>query len=467
MKKKIFAVLSAALLLIGMFSGCSDGKNIYKYYGDALSRDTLRICVDSLRTDPSFTNIYQSKDPDKENREYFNALIEELKAVCGVEKIQFEMVPQEEASRKTKLQRLRTEIMAGSGPDVFIVQTTWGWSPDEFINHYEEAIFSYPEKSMDVGLFLPLDEYMEKNTRFTDWDAQTQAVLRAGRSDEGQVVIPMTYYIPFFVYPKAEVNIPYTKELTRREILDDPETAKLGAALYTAIGRTYNESTEVFPDAIRDSFGKYADYQNEELLFTEDELYAIANEAFKLREVMDANEWPPNYSEYMGDMGSLLWELRTSTEMQFVPRYNIDGGITARVTNFMAINRNTKFPEEAYSVIDYLMQEDMQRNSRLYNIYFSDGFPLQNDIGSEEKPLNEETSGMFTYGEYLSAQHMEELLAMKEQISAVNIDSELDYIFREMWEELSMAMRTADGYADIPREPVTKAYEKMARAMKE
>lgn len=47
------------------------------------------------------------------------------------------------------------------------------------------AIFNYPEKSMDVGLFLPLDEYMEKNTRFTDWDAQTQAVLRAGRRDEG------------------------------------------------------------------------------------------------------------------------------------------------------------------------------------------------------------------------------------------------------------------------------------------
>jgi len=222
--KKIIAILLTAVMLVLVFSGCGGQGGVY--FGDELSKESLRICVDSWRSDP----VEEQRMKDAEA--FFESLASELKVQCGIEKITFELLPQSSVKRSTKLQRLRTEIMAGEGPDLFIVQTTCNSMNSDL---YKDALFNYPEKSMEVGLFLPLDEYMENSSRFTDWDAQTQAVLEAGRNREGQMLIPMVYHIPLLIYPAEGVDIPYTTELSRRDILDDEDTAKLGAVLYSAI----------------------------------------------------------------------------------------------------------------------------------------------------------------------------------------------------------------------------------------
>ena len=399
----------------------------------------------------------------KDAEAFFESLASELKAQCGIEKITFELLPQSSVERSTKLQRLRTEIMAGEGPDLFIVQTTCNSMNSDL---YKDALFNYPEKSLEVGLFLPLDEYMENSSRFTDWDAQTQAVLEAGRNREGQMLIPMVYHIPLLIYPAEGVDIPYTTELTRRAILDDEDTAKLGAVLYSAVSYKKDgdkTATWTHYDAVRDTLGQYADYEKEELLFTEEELYSVASEAFELKKVMGKNEWP--YYEWTDAFtGDLTGKIRSSdVERCLLPRYTKDGGVTARVMSFMAVNRSTQFPEEAFSVIDYLMREEAQSKSMLYDYYFCDGFPLQNDLGSEEKPLNA------ARGEKgLPEPYMSELLQIKDQITAVNIEGELDVTLNDMMNSLIFG-ETVDieSSTAIPKDLVEKTYEKMARALKE
>lgn len=58
--------------------------------------------------------------------------------------------------------------MSGGGPDAFIMSNNYG---DE--NEQKSSLFKYPQKSMEMGLFLSLDEYMENNTQFTEWDKLT------------------------------------------------------------------------------------------------------------------------------------------------------------------------------------------------------------------------------------------------------------------------------------------------------
>ena len=49
--KKIIAILLAAVMLVLIFSGCG-GQGGGVYFGDELSKESLRICVDSWRSDP-------------------------------------------------------------------------------------------------------------------------------------------------------------------------------------------------------------------------------------------------------------------------------------------------------------------------------------------------------------------------------------------------------------------------------
>lgn len=473
MKKKFLAVLLAMALFLGSLSACAEKPYDDLLYGDELSKDTLHICIDSVFN-------YNALHYDQTGiAQFCRDLSKKLKSECGIEKIAFEFLPQESEARKSKLQHLQTEIMSGRGPDVFLVDTAESILSDSGVEQ-RDALFRLPQKNMEAGLFLPLDEYMENNTCFTDWSAQTQSVMETGRNDEGQLIIPMTYKFPVLVYPKAETDVPYTTDLTRREILDDPENHKMSAALYSAYGKTFTtedgyNAVDFYPTALTDVFGQHADYKKEELLFTEDELYEVTCEAITLQKVVEANEWlcsveqSTDYGLFSVFKAGAKYNANGfDTEMTLVPQYNKNGGITATVTAYAAVNRNTSFPTEAFSVIDYLMQEETQRYSELYSHYFADGVPLQHDLGSEEKNLrvsHSTTSGeLNTNSMYLQEPYFSEFLAIKEQITAVNFQSQLDNTMRDMlgacWDKYCKT-------GEVSREIVSEAYDTIKRMVGE
>ena len=140
-----------------------------------------------------------------------------------------------------------------------------------------------------------------------------------------------------------------------------------------------------------------------------------------------------------------------------LPMYSDDGGVTVSVSHYAAINRSTKHPEKAYTVIDLLMRERTQLNSKLFSIIFCGGsaIPLNNNAYHPDYPVNNSYS--------LKDTSLQELTDIKEQITAVNfqtyLSSEIDillYKCEDAWEQ-----------NEPIDEIVHEVYEEMQRRLRE
>ena len=97
-----------------------------------------------------------------------DALTKTLSRMLGYGKdfsLLVEALPSSGQERDIAASRIRTEIMAGKGPDLFLcAQRMRGLSsgPDPF--------FKFPVKAMSNHIFMPLDNYIEK-AEDIDWDS--------------------------------------------------------------------------------------------------------------------------------------------------------------------------------------------------------------------------------------------------------------------------------------------------------
>ena len=165
--KKLLCVLLAALMIAAIFTGC------------AVEPGPLRICVDLSFGGPIEAGI------DKMFYDIFGV----LQSYEKIGEYEVEYIPAEGPERETALDRIRTEIMSRKGPDVFILSCI----REDFVNAHQEALFPSPEKAMESDLFLPLDEYIENNAAYGEWDQFTEKILDAGKNKEGQQIIPIVH----------------------------------------------------------------------------------------------------------------------------------------------------------------------------------------------------------------------------------------------------------------------------------
>ena len=134
--------------------------------------------------------------------------------------------------------------------------------------------------------------------------------------------------------------------------------------------------------------------------------------------------------------------------------------MTATITSYAAVNRGTRHPEEAFAVIDYIMSEDMQRKGDLYSQPFDLGLPLQNDLGSKEKPLQAKHEHLGLSIRYLDDMYFEDFLCIKDQITAVNFDTDINAV-------LDALVLDTRNNGELKREDVSEAYEKIKRLVGE
>ena len=389
-------VLSVALLMT--LSACKTGDST-----DASGKDALRVCFDSNDIATTEAAMYD--------------FLSSFKRTTGIENVEIECLPRAGVERETAIKRMRTEIMSGSGPDVFLVRCSSA----------DNALFPYPEKVMEAGLFLPLDEYMENSTEFTEWDKQQQVVLAAGRNEEGQQIIPLTYTCPIQIHLKSELDVDKPDRLlTFDEALSDPEWSSVYMEFFDcrdvfSVGS--GELKKAYCQAyLQYILGKSADFVSEELSFTEEELLATIEQILALSE-----DSPLEETEYDETLLSASVS-KYNVPITILPLYSKDGGVTVSVDSIAAINRNTKKPDEAYKFLDFFMREQTQLNSDVYEgFYLFEGIPPYDDAFSENAPYNRQF--------YLQEEAFTELTEFKEQISAVNFESELSKDLCDlMWE---------------------------------
>ena len=148
MKKVGMLCLSILALCWGLL-GCTNGEEIPSASGVSSEtaseeRGPVVICADE-----SF-------------REDLKELISYLAATGNETEYELLVLPDDTEDREPELTRLRTEIMAGEGPDAFILDAT---IPGTVTDSGEplEALFPNVEKSMYSHLFLDLEEMVQNS----------------------------------------------------------------------------------------------------------------------------------------------------------------------------------------------------------------------------------------------------------------------------------------------------------------
>ena len=119
-----------------------------------------------------------------------------LEGVDSAIEVEIHKLPDDKEKREIEIQKLRTEIMAGKGPDVYIMVP----EPE---NTVEEVmpLLENPYQTMQSGALASLDEFMEKDSY---WEESTynKNILKAGQYDGRQYIIPMS--VEYYVLPRAD-----------------------------------------------------------------------------------------------------------------------------------------------------------------------------------------------------------------------------------------------------------------------
>lgn len=271
--------------------------------------------------------------------------------------------------RDTAISRIRTEIMAGKGPDLFLcAQRLYGISAGS----EDMPFFQFPVQAMSNHLFLPLDDYIEK-AEDIDWDSFQPVVMDAGRNEEGQQIIPLAYTFEVALFDRSytpKAQFPMTWE----QMTEDPDPNIRAASK----GLHYN------------IIGNLADYSKDVPAFSEEELLGWITKQYETWQTVPTDS--RDVLLYMldrqlfSDPNSNI-SLSGEQEYTMIPVYNMSGGVTANITTFAAINRNARRPDEAFRIIEYLLDPEIQQTSSLFQ-YRMEGLPVYTGTGNSDTPQN-------------------------------------------------------------------------------
>lgn len=369
------------------------------------------------------------------------------------------------ALRDNDLTRVRTEIMAGNGPDVFITVC----EPD-----YEDPVFKYPDQVMSRRTFLPLDEYIEK-AQFMEWDKLTPVIMEAGKGEEGQLALPLTYSMPLTVFRKAELEHEPSGTLTFFDIAESDNPVSLfSSELTTEYGRYLMDA-----DRLASVFPALADYDTETLAFSEEDLKEVIKILGDLEDCKanyDSENMPSyyhsdlkvefNFSTDDDDMYKAMFAgIDKKEHLTFFPLYSTQGGYCATITSFAAINRNTKRPDDAFFVLDYLLSLDCQCSPLYANLTYNQAIP------THEEAMQKRTQ-VVKYGDYgtngwqkwyLAKSNFDELCNLRDNVSYARFRTELDEKLVDLFDK---SKYLAENESALDRE-VHRAYMEMSMMLGE
>lgn len=415
--KKYLCLCVAALLVLSCFSSCKPAGGLSEESAAAEKSGVLRILADLDAT------RYGSGEAGKNA---MTELLYQIRANNGP-KVEVEYVPRSGVEREAKITALQTEIMAGKGPDLFLVACS---SPEIAI--YEIGgkrpfLFPYVESAMRNHVFLPLDSYIERADHM-EWGKLTERVMSAGRTEDGQMVLPMTFDFEATLFNFSDISFYDSLPITFSDAVSSKDPALWAAS-------TYNDTK--FGDVL----GSLADYETLQLNFSKEELSSAAAQSAHLRD-LNLNNGLSGSPYHVSCLFSRHNHLRLSAPeapslsseegAAIVPLYNIRGGVTANVTSFAAVNAATQHADEAFFVLDLLLSKKLQQSS-----FFScvDGVPVDEELLQKTTKVSLAPDDPNPWS--FSDAGYQEYCRVRDQINAVKFYSPLDVALTELYHDLT------------------------------
>lgn len=448
--RKMFAVLLAGLLLPLLVGGCGDED--FPSAPDSSQEESTPEPMPILTVWIDNPNLWiQNLNTDK--------LWETVEGNQREFMLQTEILGNEEPERGNRLTQMRVELMAGKGPDIFLCSTGGGGS-NGFMGYEEEKdafyslgrTFPFPEQAMRNHLFLTLDQYIQEQAKHMEWEKLDPVIMRAGRTEEGQQLLPMGYSMLVTLYDKSIYDLDQSRlPMTHQEMLESGDlllaNTAWGADIWTVCSQP-------------------VDYDQETLGFTEEEFLRNVTESLDGSfQEEHAEDFPEGtfVNCWLGQYGQIDMTNQTNglgdedPEYWMVPRYNDGGGITVAVTSYGAINRNTPYPEYAFRVLDTLLAKSAQQNSRFYQAAV-EGIPVYMDLGAREEPVTK-PGGQW----YMSDWNRGQFELLHSQINSVHFSTPLEEQVSLMWQEYRQNGRTQEALEKAAK----KAYSTMGMMLGE
>lgn len=262
-------------------------------------------------------------------------------------------------TRETEIQKLRTEIMAGKGPDVFLLD---GWKVD--VTEGNMPLFENPYQTIQSGALASLDKYMEKDDY---WEESTyqKALLKAGEYDGRQYILPLS--ISYFVFPK-DSDMEEMAGDTLDEWLDQAIRSEDKRLKYCMLQLNLMAERWMQPAV---------DYQKGEVLFDQEKWNVFAETYLQFHR----EGWESTYEEQDQYFFDSLRILGTNPDIDIQTVPDLEGRKMCAIETYGAVGMSSERKEEAY---EFLM---LFLNDRTY----------QYNQGNQDVPLPL-LSGFIDYG---------------------------------------------------------------------
>ncbi len=215
--KKLALLLTVCLLAWSALAGCQtqDTPQPPEPSGSEASASST-----AQEGDPVVLCIEDSFEQDAYELENY------LKATGVETEYEFLVLPNNTEDRETELTRLRTEIMAGEGPDAFILDATVPGTVTDSGGPLE-ALFPNVEKSMYSHPFLDLED-MAQSSEIIDLESCNQTVMDVGVTEDGRFLLPLTYSLSALILDPSILSDPAYVFTTLDELLQSDEEALKG-----------------------------------------------------------------------------------------------------------------------------------------------------------------------------------------------------------------------------------------------
>ncbi len=141
--------------------------------------------------------------------------------------VKIEVLPADEQEREATLKRIRAKIMAGSGPDVYLLPTDDTLTLDYASQYIArktreikiEPLFLDVMQAMYSGVFLDIEEFYSSDQALGK-EALFQQIMDAGVLGQRRYVLPLRYDVPVvFTDPDAWTDFGISQELMNTDVI--------------------------------------------------------------------------------------------------------------------------------------------------------------------------------------------------------------------------------------------------------
>lgn len=294
-------------------------------------------------------------------------------------KVDLQMLPDEGSEREIVLQSLRTQIMSGKGPDVFLLPS--GSIPGSMGQQEQDSLFPDVELSMQNGLFADLSTFYDADTELNKEELQPQ-LMDAGCYDGKRYVLPIRWDLPVVCVNEAKLE---------QAGLDVSLFSKGALSAIDAVLET-GDSDLIFdanflPDCALCLFPDLFDYDGGQVALTQEEVESFFTQLKAVQDSPRPDSFGPgqgsalNLSSYsrnegfeFGFSGRFTYYMTNLTscmdvigmakangvDVSVLPLPAADGSMAAEITYFGAVNAGSDKTEAAYELLRTFLTPEVQ-----------------------------------------------------------------------------------------------------------